>query len=70
MVRSPNTYFNKSIDSYAVENNQLQKQFKWAISALLPTEYYAGADYVKIYSERREDGRSKMCYILGSGQAM
>lgn len=60
MFRSPNTYFNKSIDPYAVGNNQLQKQFKWAISALLSTEYYAGSDYGKIYSERREDGKSKI----------
>lgn len=60
MFRSPNTNYTKSKDPYALGINQLQKQFKWAISALLSTEYYAGSDYGKIYSERREDGKSKI----------
>ncbi|MBD5455027.1 MAG: hypothetical protein HDR23_00860 [Lachnospiraceae bacterium] len=60
MFRSPNTYFFKNNDPYAYGVNQLKKQFKWTISALLSTEYYAGSDYGKIYSERRADGKSKI----------
>ncbi len=60
MYRSPNTYFIKNNDPYASGYNQLKKQFRWAISALLLTEYYAGSDYGKIYSERRADGKSKV----------
>lgn len=60
MFRSPNTYFFKNNDPYAYGVNQLKKQFKWTISALLSTEYYAGSDYGKIYSQRRADGKSKI----------
>lgn len=60
MLRSPNTYYFKNTDPYSYGDNQLKKQFKWPINALLSTEYYAGSDYGKIFSERRPDGKSKI----------
>lgn len=62
--KRPNQQFSRRgsniFNPYKLGENQIKQRFRYALEVLLASEYYEGTDYGKIYSERRENGKSKI----------